>query len=260
MSGAIYCLKNKISGKKYIGQTIDLKERMREHRKDARQGRKGVDSAINKYGWDKFEVVILEENISEEDLTRREKYWINKYNTFKGEGYNLTNGEDAMRGEDNFMYGREPTNKGTTLTEEERKKVSEWTKGNTPSGSDHPLATLTVKEAREILKYRIENKIGINRLAKKFDRASRVVGRIINGDHWTIEEGNLDYLVEQVEEDLRKKVTKEICSFVIQLKKDGMKYCEFDEKLKERFNLTLGRTTLINIVKRRHPLSKRISK
>lgn len=90
----IYSIENIITGEKYIGNTsFDIKKRWREHCHDANRHRcknRPLYAAINKYGKDNFKVSIIEkcdDNISFD----REKYWIEKYGTFKN-GYNCTLG------------------------------------------------------------------------------------------------------------------------------------------------------------------------
>ena len=86
------------TGGKYIGQTTNNeKERWREHVKEAAQNNSNslLNQAIRKYGGDNFSVKILEDNIPQEKLNEREKYWINKYQTYylnNVNGYNMTNG------------------------------------------------------------------------------------------------------------------------------------------------------------------------
>lgn len=251
MTGLIYCIENKKSGKKYVGQTTDLTERIRCHKKAARRGRKGIDTAINKYGWENFEVTIFEDNISAEDLTDRERYWIDRYDTYKGKGYNLSPGGDVLRGTDNGMYGKEPANKGTTLSEEEKQKISEWTKGTVPTGSEHPFADLTVEEARDILRARINDDLSMHKLAKKFDRSAFVVNKIISGEHWTIEEGNLEELANKAKGDLRQKVTKALCKKIIECRDKGLTY----QKIREKLNIELSKNTFTKITSGRHSLS-----
>lgn len=81
----VYEIKNKINGKSYIGQ----------HASDDLSNYWGsgnlIKAAINKYGIDNFDRVILERCVSKEELNEREKYWIAKNNTIKN-GYNLTEG------------------------------------------------------------------------------------------------------------------------------------------------------------------------
>ena len=98
--GLIY-LKISPSGGKYIGQTIYTEERRwREHCKEAHWAngpcyQSLLNRAIRKYGKNNFQTVILEDNLSEEKLDEREKYWIAYYKTyveFNCHGYNMTTG------------------------------------------------------------------------------------------------------------------------------------------------------------------------
>jgi group I intron endonuclease len=81
----VYEIKNKINGKSYIGQ----------HASDDLSNYWGsgklIKAAINKYGIDNFDRIILERCVSKEELNEREKYWIAKNNTIEN-GYNLTEG------------------------------------------------------------------------------------------------------------------------------------------------------------------------
>jgi len=81
----VYQIKNKINGKSYIGQ----------HSSDELGSYYGsgklIKKAIQKYGVENFERIILEKCSSKEELNEREKYWIRKNNTISN-GYNLTEG------------------------------------------------------------------------------------------------------------------------------------------------------------------------
>lgn len=89
----IYMHKNKINGKVYIGQTIQQVE-------DRWKNGTGYKtcyifySAIQKYGWDNFEHIILEQgDWTQEELNEKEKYYINLYDsTNSNKGYNITKG------------------------------------------------------------------------------------------------------------------------------------------------------------------------
>lgn len=121
----IYLHRNKINNKVYIGQTKQtLAQRFRK------EGKGYVKCthfyrAIEKYGWDNFEHIILEENIKNlAEANEKEKYWIAYYNaTDKNKGYNCTTGG----------------NEGSTWSEEAKKAQSERFKGENGSfyGKEH---------------------------------------------------------------------------------------------------------------------------
>ena len=79
------------NNKIYIGKSIDLKRRMREHNKP-NEIETVVDRAIKKYYGKIPEVTILE-RCKVERLSEREKYWISYYQaTDRNIGYNISNG------------------------------------------------------------------------------------------------------------------------------------------------------------------------
>ena len=109
-TGVIYCITNKINGKKYIGQTIEPKVRKRKHFSGTTDAPL-LKRAIEKYGADNFEWCILEDNISYDKLDIREIHYIKHHNTLKPNGYNLTKGGHGTR--------------GYTLSEARKRKISE---------------------------------------------------------------------------------------------------------------------------------------
>lgn len=88
----IYMHKNKINGKVYIGQTCQKPEYRWNH------GEGYINCsyfyrAIKKYGWDSFEHIILEENLSFEEANEKEQYFISLYKANQEQfGYNLQSG------------------------------------------------------------------------------------------------------------------------------------------------------------------------
>ena len=88
----IYKVTNKINGKVYIGQSVDIGRKWRTHMnaKDDIYFHK----AIQKYGVENFEWEVIEQ-CKKKDLDEREIYWIEYYDSFN-KGYNCTKGGDGV--------------------------------------------------------------------------------------------------------------------------------------------------------------------
>lgn len=96
----IYKIQNIENNKIYIGQSIDIAQRWREHRSDALINRDNsiLHKAIKKYGEFNFSYEIIEE-CSKEELDEREIYWIQYYNSMIPNGYNQPSGGYSGQGE-----------------------------------------------------------------------------------------------------------------------------------------------------------------
>lgn len=89
----IYLITNRLSGKKYIGQSVDIYRRLNSHRFLRQENAQAVDIAINKYGIENFTFTVLEE-CDENELDNREKYWCDdayNHSTYAPNGYNIAN-------------------------------------------------------------------------------------------------------------------------------------------------------------------------
>lgn len=163
--GIIYKIVNKSNSKIYVGQTItSLKERWSGHKCDSKRRNTPLYASMRKHENnidDVFSIDILEENIPHEELDKKEVYWISRLNSLHPFGYNLSNGGQAfkteqekqlmserVKGEKNPMYGMfgelnhfygkshsEETKKmlselaiGREVSEETRKKIGQSTK------------------------------------------------------------------------------------------------------------------------------------
>ena len=94
----IYKITNKLNGHSYIGQSIDIKARWRQHRNSITNMFKNsaLISAFRKYGLENFTFEIIE-LCKVEELNEKEIYYIKKYNTYY-DGYNSTLGGDGSQG------------------------------------------------------------------------------------------------------------------------------------------------------------------
>lgn len=122
----IYLLTNEITGKSYIGQSINVRSRLYTHRCGARKGRNDCPllyHAIRKYGWDNFSCTILEA-VDPALLDQREAYWVSLYNVVE-DGYNMDQGglhrQHSPERRDRIRKSRV----GYKHSEETRKLISE---------------------------------------------------------------------------------------------------------------------------------------
>lgn len=118
----IYKYTNKINGKHYIGQSINLEMRRYAHKSSAfNKKAKDYDAqfhqAIRKYGWDNFDYEVIAEMFPEEytkeGLDALERYFIKYYDSFHN-GYNATEG-----GDDNPNRSQKGSANGRALLTEE---------------------------------------------------------------------------------------------------------------------------------------------
>ena len=93
MACGIYKFINKINGKIYIGQSVNIDRRIREH--FCRYDGTPFHLALEKYGKENFITEILEE-CEPEELNEKEKYYILLYNSENKQiGYNRTCGGEG---------------------------------------------------------------------------------------------------------------------------------------------------------------------
>lgn len=93
----VYKITNTQNNKSYIGISVDIERRWDDHKNPynwSRESRKALYQAFQKYGLENFSFEVLEECLITE-LSEKEKYYVELYDTFKN-GYNATAG-----GEDN---------------------------------------------------------------------------------------------------------------------------------------------------------------
>lgn len=99
----IYCAKNIVNEKVYVGKSVDIEKRWKDHKNgynnpNSSQYISYFYNALRKYGFNSFEFSVLEE-CTEDKLNDREIFWINKFQSNNREyGYNTTDGGDGVTG------------------------------------------------------------------------------------------------------------------------------------------------------------------
>ena len=92
----IYCYKNKINGKIYVGQARNLYARYLNFLNiNQRYAGQIIENARKKYGVNNFEYSILT-HCSVEELNYWESFYVERLNTTTPHGYNMTNGGDSV--------------------------------------------------------------------------------------------------------------------------------------------------------------------
>ena len=171
----IYKITNKITGKGYVGSSINLEYRWARHFKMLRAGTHHsphLQASYDKYGEEVFEVSILEELERISDLVElkrvmlsREQYWIDTLGSADGtRGYNacpvagsnlgrkMTQEGKKLRTEKMKLSGTYGSpSKGKTRSEEYRKKMSATKKGTISPKRGTKLPEETKQKIRETL-------------------------------------------------------------------------------------------------------------
>lgn len=134
----VYMHNCKINNKKYIGITSQ-EPYTRRFNCDGSGYKTSIRfwNAINKYGWENFDHIVLKSNIEEIEAKELEKFYIALFRTMDDRfGYNI---KEGGQGEHLPEYvkekirksnlGKPGTNNGKHFTEEHKQKLSETQKG-----------------------------------------------------------------------------------------------------------------------------------
>lgn len=193
MKAGIYQITNKVNGNCYIGSSVDLQRRRRQHFNNLANGthvNSHLQNAYNKYGNDSLEFEIIEfidiNDDIKETLLEREQFWIDtvnpEYNILPVAGSNLgfkhseetklkiSNSTKGVKKSELHAKHIRESQRGKQLTEEHKKKLSEAAKRR-KSMSHHTKISIdgvmynSLKEASEItgIKYTtIQNRLKNN--------------------------------------------------------------------------------------------------
>ena len=163
----IYKIENLVNHKVYIGQSIDIEKRYKEHLRSGQPDKYSLKSerdkkcpihlAMQKYGVENFELTILQE-CKKEEMDDLEIYYIKKYRSLdKKFGYNISPGGQNHVGD---------------------------------VGEKHSQAKLTQKEVWDIKK-KLKNGMTTKEISKDYPFISKSTISMINNGHIWKEDGEL---------------------------------------------------------------------
>lgn len=188
----IYKITNKLNGKVYIGQSVDIDTRWRQHintKDDAL-----IHKSIQKYGAENFSFKILLE-CPIEMLNDWERDMIALYDCISPNGYNLTEGGGGCKCSEETRLKMSNARKGIHLSEETRLKMSNIRKGKHLSEETR----YKISEARKGKHHSEETKIKISNARKGVKRkphseeTKHKISESHKGKHWKIENGKRIY-------------------------------------------------------------------
>lgn len=225
----IYMYVNKINNHKYIGQAKKFNERHNQHLYESRnESRKEYlypfNQAIRKYGIEKFEIIILKENLKTQCLLDfYEYYYIKKHNCLDKENYNIADGGKGG-------------NKYAGKTEEEMKKIN-----NKKSNSlKRNWETMTNEERIRKTEKMIKANIG----RKKTDEEKRKNSESHKGK--TLSEKTKQKMSES-KKGIKNSNTRKVLQFSI----NGEFIKEWEYIKKAIDELHLGKTGIVSCCQRR---------
>jgi group I intron endonuclease len=147
MSGGIYCIRNLINNKRYIGQAVNFRIRKNTHYSTLERNKHDnpyLQNAYNKYGKDNFVFEILEIIENMDLLTIREQYWKDHFTQV----YNIRPIVDSNRGikwTDDIKRKMGRGKIGKPLSNEHKLKISHANKGK-------PKPTRSIIHSKKISK------------------------------------------------------------------------------------------------------------
>lgn len=183
----------KTDGRKYIGQTNNINARWKP---SAYKNCSKFYNAIQYYGWDAFEHIILERNLTLDEANKQEEYYITLYNTVEN-GFNLLSGGLNHIASQETKDKMSRTRKGVPKSEAHKEAIANALKGK--KKTPQAIRNNQLAQHRKVVKC-IETNIIYESLAEA-ERQTGVLGETISrccrgkqktasGFHWEfIQEG-----------------------------------------------------------------------
>lgn len=127
----LYTITHKLSGRIYIGWSINVRIRWQNHRSN--KDNNYIANAIRKYGKDSFDWLVIKDGLTDDEAKMEEVYWIANRREYGIKLYNLTDGgegtaglkisDEAKKKMSLAKIGSVPYNKGVPMPESTKAKI-----------------------------------------------------------------------------------------------------------------------------------------
>jgi len=181
----VYKLVNKINEKMYVGSTTDLEKREKDHFRDLKANihrNHKLQEGYDEFGKDAFTFIIIKIIEDENLLLPTEQYWIDFYESYTDDGYNIASHAGNSIG---VVASLETRNRqrqaklGKKLSEENRESFCKARK----RGIEHPKAVLTEEQVYKIRELTKQG-IGGMAIARIYGIGKSTVYHIQKGETW----------------------------------------------------------------------------
>jgi len=227
IKSVVYAIRNNVNNKFYIGKTNrKLRNRLLGHVYDAnvKNSTYSFHRAIRKYGIKNFSVSILLITDDTDELSKSEILFIEKFQSFGKNGYNMTKGGDGLCGFHHSTKTKEKISKlkrNISMSEDQRQRMLHPVQQINPETLDIVCEYVSVTSALKTTN--IHNIGKCCRSELKF--AGGFIWRYVNEDDkirgsWSEQKRN------KMKERLSRK--NSLCRKVYQLNKDGSVVNTFD--------------------------------
>lgn len=148
----IYKITNKINGKIYIGSSIDIKRRWKEHKRQLDLNihkNKYMQNSWLKYGEENFKFEVIENVYFKDKLIEREQFYVDFYKSYnRGNGYNVAVIVDAP------MNHRKHSDKSKKIMRE-KKLGTKWSKSQKENKSKQVKGKPLIKNRKKVYQYKL---------------------------------------------------------------------------------------------------------
>lgn len=208
----IYKITNIVNNKCYIGQSVHIERRFREHKNRSyfTEYETPLYKAIKKYGIENFTFEIIEE-CEKSELSDREIFYINKYNSYSKMGYNLTNGGKGYSGTHTIEHNKKISIAKTG------KKIQPPSKETLIKRSESLKKVIHTKEWHEKIGLANRGRVVSEETRKKISESLK--GNVISSE--TREKLRIKSTGRKQSEDSRKKISEKVSKPILQFDTSG---------------------------------------